>query len=59
MFQQQYGMLPMDSGLLDQYNTEFSNYNDKIMLAVISLRGALSSKYKLLKAKLQNQYNLR
>ena len=28
------------------------------MLAIIALRGALPSKYKLLKAELQNQYNL-
>ena len=58
MFQQQYNSSPMDPELLDQYNTELSNYNNKIMLAIIALRGALLSKYKLLKAELQNQYNL-
>ena len=54
MFQQQHRSSPMDSGLLDQYNAELSNYSDKIMLAIIVLRGALPSKYKLLKAELQN-----
>ena len=52
IFQRQYGAVPIDPGLLDQYNTELSNYNNKIMLAIIALRGALPSAYKLLKADL-------
>ena len=47
-------MVPIDSGLVEQYNTELLNYSDKLILAIIILRGALPSKYKLLKAKLQN-----
>ena len=58
MFQSQHGTLPMDPGLIEQYTSELSSYNDKLMLAIIALRGALPSKCKLLKAKLQNQCNL-
>ena len=58
MFQSQHGILPMDPRLMEQYTTELSSYNNKLMLAIIALRGTLPSKYKLLKAELQNQYNL-
>ena len=58
LFQRQYESLPIDPSLLDQYNRELLDYSDKLMLAIIALRVVSPSKYKLLKAELQNQYNL-
>ena len=50
--------MPIDPKLLDQYNSELLNYSNRLILAIIALRGALPSKYKLLKTELQTQYNL-
>ena len=57
-FQVLYGHTPSDPGTLERCNNELAACADTVMLAHIALRGALPSKYKSLKAELQNQHDL-